>query len=101
MDALQGNGNGNSNGQNRGSATSMSKFEHLRDLLRRMDSNVEIARNIRLGRVMVEPSSASHAESFPIAAAKMNSVTGKPRAIARSLGDFEAAFARLADRQAG
>jgi hypothetical protein len=48
---------------------------------------------------MVEPSPVPAALPFPKAAAASGS--GKPRAVAKSLSDFEAAFARLTERQAG
>lgn len=75
------------------------RFEHLRGLLRRMDSTVDSTRDRRLGRVMVEPSPVPAALPFPKASAASDA--GKPRAVAKSLSDFEAAFARLTERQAG
>ncbi|MFM1830226.1 MAG: hypothetical protein RLZZ558_566 [Planctomycetota bacterium] len=79
--------------------TPATRFEHLRGLLRRMDSTVDNTRDRRLGRVMVEPAPVPAALPFPKAAAA--SSPGKPRAVAKSLSDFEAAFARLTERQAG
>jgi hypothetical protein len=81
-----------------GAGSAPTRFEHLRGLLRRMDSTVDNTRDRRMGRVMVEPAGAPAAIPFPVAAVPAN---GKPRAVAKSLSDFEAAFARLAERQAG
>ena len=81
-----------------GAGSAPTRFEHLRGLLRRMDSTVDNTRDRRLGRVMVEPAPAPAAIPFPKASAPDS---GKPRAVAKSLSEFEAAFARLADRQAG
>jgi hypothetical protein len=49
--------------------------------------------------VIVEPATAPASIPFPKAQAAASS--GKPRAVAKSLQDFEAAFARLTDRQVG
>ncbi len=81
-----------------GAGSAPTRFEHLRGLLRRMDSTVDSTRDRRMGRVMVEPTPAPAAIPFPRATAP---ASGKPRAVAKSLSDFEAAFARLTDRQAG
>ncbi len=80
-----------------GAGSAPTRFEHLRGLLRRMDSTVDSTRDRRLGRVMVEPTPAPATIPFP----KPAVTSDKPRAVAKSLSDFEAAFARLADRQAG
>ena len=81
-----------------GAGTAPTRFEHLRGLLRRMDSTVDSTRDRRMGRVVVEPAPAPAAIPFPRQAAP---ASDKPRAVAKSLSDFEAAFARLAERQAG
>lgn len=75
------------------------KFEHLRGLLKRMDRTVDSNRDRRMGKVMVEPTTAPGPIPFPRAA--QPSASGKPRAVAKSLQDFEAAFARASGRQAG
>lgn len=89
---------GNEEGMTNGAGAAPTRFEHLRGLLRRMDTTVDSTRDRRLGKVMVEPASAPAAIPFPRQAAPSS---GKPRAVAKSLSDFEAAFARLTDRQAG
>jgi hypothetical protein len=81
-----------------GTGGAPTRFEHLRGLLRRMDRIVDSTRDQRLGRVIVEPSAPPAAIPFPKAQAPSS---GKPRAVAKSLQDFEAAFARLTDRQVG
>jgi HAMP domain-containing protein len=81
-----------------GSGGSPTRFEHLRGLLRRMDRIVDSTRDQRLGRVIVEPTAPA---PIPFPKAQSASTSGKPRAVAKSLQDFEAAFARLTDRQVG
>ncbi len=80
------------------SGTAPTRFEHLRGLLRRMDRTVDSTRDRRLGKPP-EPTPAPAAIPFPKATTP--TANGKPRAVAKSLQDFEAAFARLTDRQAG
>ncbi|MBM4006333.1 MAG: hypothetical protein FJ292_02030 [Planctomycetes bacterium] len=87
------------NGMQGGSGGVPTRFEHLRGLLRRMDRIVDSSRDQRLGRVIVAPTVAPASIPFPKAQATASS--GKPRAVAKSLQDFEAAFARLTDRQVG
>lgn len=82
-----------------GTGAAPTKFEHLRGLLQRMDRTVDSTRDRRTGKVMVEPTTTPASIPFPRAA--QPSASGKPRAVAKSLQDFEAAFARLTDRQAG
>jgi hypothetical protein len=60
---------------------------------------VDSTRDRRLGRVSVDPATAPASIPFPKARAAASS--GKPRAVAKSLQDFEAAFARLTNRQVG
>jgi hypothetical protein len=90
--------NSNGNGMQGGSGGSPTRFEHLRGLLRRMDRIVDSTRDQRLGRVIVEPTTPA---PIPFPKAQSASTSGKPRAVAKSLQDFEAAFARLTDRQVG
>lgn len=82
------------------SGASPTRFEHLRGLLRRMDRTVDSTRDRRLGKPpeAVPPPAAI---PFPKAAASGPSASGKPRAVAKSLQEFEAAFARLTERQVG
>lgn len=91
--------NSTGNGMQGGSGAVPTRFEHLRGLLRRMDRIVDSTRDQRLGRVIVEPTAPPASIPFPKAQAAASS--GKPRAVAKSLQDFEAAFARLTDRQVG
>ncbi|MFZ4722149.1 MAG: hypothetical protein ACOYMI_03250 [Phycisphaerales bacterium] len=91
--------NSTGNGVQGGSGGVPTRLEHLRGLLRRMDRIVDSTRDQRLGRVIVEPATAPASIPFPRAQAAASS--GKPRAVAKSLQDFEAAFARLTDRQVG
>lgn len=64
-----------------------------------MDRTVDSTRDRRTGKVMVEPITTSGPIPFPRTAQPSSS--GKPRAVAKSLQDFEAAFARASGRQAG
>lgn len=91
----------NEQGQGEGmaSAEQSERLERLRGLIRRMDRTVDTTRDKRLGRVMVEPTASP--ASIPFPKASTPSTSGKPRAVAKSLQDFEAVFARLTDRQAG
>jgi len=91
----------NEQGQGEGvvSGEQSERLERLRGLIRRMDRTVDTTRDKRLGRVMVEPATPPPAIPFPKASTP--STSGKPRAVAKSLQDFEAVFARLTDRQAG
>lgn len=82
-----------------GAGAQPTKFEHLRGLLQRMDRTVDSTRDRRMGKVMVEPTTTPAPIPFPRAA--QANVSGKPRAVAKSLQDFEAAFARVSGRQAG
>jgi hypothetical protein len=91
--------NSTGEGMQAGQGGAPTRFEHLRGLLRKMDRTVDSTRDQRLGRVIVEPTAPPAAIPFPKAVTP--SASGKPRAVAKSLQDFEAAFARLADRQAG
>ena len=91
----------NEQGQGEGMASGeqSERLERLRGLIRRMDRTVDTTRDKRLGRVMVEPTASP--ASIPFPKASTPSTSGKPRAVAKSLQDFEAVFARLTDRQAG
>jgi hypothetical protein len=92
--------NSTGQGMQGGSGSTPTRFEHLRALLRRMDRTVDSTRDRRLGRPP-EPAHAPAPAAIPFPKATVPSASGKPRAVAKSLQDFEAAFARLADRQAG
>lgn len=76
------------------------RFEHLRGLLRRMDRTVDSTRDRRMGK-SPEATPPPAAIPFPKAVAASPGANGKPRAVAKSLQEFEAAFARLTDRQVG
>ena len=91
--------NSTGNGGQEGAGGAPTRFEHLRGLLRRMDRTVDSTRDQRLGRVIVETTAPPASIPFPKAQSPASS--GKPRAVAKSLQDFEAAFARLTDRQVG
>lgn len=90
---------GSTTGSGTSGGSQPTKFEHLRGLLKRMDRTVDSNRDRRMGKVMVEPNTAPAPIPFPRAA--QPSASGKPRAVAKSLQDFEAAFARASGRQAG
>jgi len=80
------------------SEASATKLEHLRSLLMRMDRTVDSTRDRRIGRaIVVEPTLAP----IPFAKAVTAVASGKPRAVAKSLQDFDAAFNRVSSRQAG
>jgi hypothetical protein len=81
-----------------GASRQPTKFEHLRGLLQRMDRTVDSTRDKRMGKVMVEPAAPA---PIPFPRASVPTASGKPRAVAKSLQDFDAAFARAAGRQAG
>lgn len=90
--------NSTSQGREGSSGASPTRFEHLRGLLRRMDRTVDSTRDRRLGKPAEAAAPPPAALPFPKPAAD---ASGKPRAVAKSLQDFEAAFARLTDRQVG
>ena len=90
--------NGTNEGMQGASGTTPTRFEHLRGLLRRMDRTVDSTRDRRLGK---PPEPAPPPAAIPFPKAVSPGTAGKPRAVAKSLQDFEAAFARLTDRQVG
>ncbi len=89
----------NSNGQTQKVEieTPGSKLEHLRGILFKLQQAMQARRDERTGHKPAPKVEQSIAFPKTVSTA---SVSGKPRATPKSLSEFEAAFARLTNRQA-
>lgn len=77
----------------------ISKLEHLRGILSKLQQTMEMRRDERMGRKPALTTTSAQNIAFP-KHSTTTSTSGKPRATSKSLTDFEAAFARLTSRQA-